>query len=84
MELTPVVSSNVKAVGHADDALVVEYHPHTRKDGTTPPNVYRYAPVAREFFDRLFEQGASVGRLVNGLRFDPAVKSEAVIKTDEF
>jgi hypothetical protein len=55
MELTPVKSSNVAAVGHEGETLEVQFNNGTR---------YRYAGVPRETFDALI--GAeSVGRFFN-------------------
>lgn len=74
MERVVVQSSRVKSVGWADGVLEVEFPLYTRKrDGVTPPNVLRYSPIAREFYERFFVEGSSAGKLVNDLRFDAAV-----------
>lgn len=42
-QMTPVKSTNVKAIGHSDDGLFVEFH----KSG-----VYRYPDVPHTMFER--------------------------------
>lgn len=81
MERVAVTSTNVLSVGHEDNVLEIEFIPHTRKDGLTPPNVYRATPVAAAFFERVMAAnaaGESVGKIINDLRRDPTVQFFAV------
>lgn len=57
-ELTPVVSSNVKAVGHDGDALFVEFK--DKADGT-PGSLYKYPGLDATHFDAMTADGASAG-----------------------
>jgi KTSC domain-containing protein len=66
-----VVSSNAKTVGYdpATSTLEVEFH-----NGA----IWQYAPVHPEAFADAMEEGASVGKFVNGVKREAHVTATRV------
>jgi hypothetical protein len=71
MDRTPVVSSNVGAVGYDPHTQTLEVAFRPTRAGVI--KVWSYAPVSPEAFQDMMVPGESVGRHVNAIKLHPAI-----------